>query len=208
MKRIREPISRGIQPNLFIGSVLTSLFVVLPLSAAHAPSRHALRDPRIKTVPTAFQAWHPAFEKNNDYAEVWSGGPRGRRRVLFASLMITNLGLKTFDGIIDVQFYAADGSKYYLHKELRRDKVEASTTEMDVTIEEARVWRDEAGYHLRLRYEEMGIDLDIVDKTPSVLFGNGKVRSSRTNPPNGPSESTFPMERLLESSTRAESDTA
>ena len=130
----------------------------------------------IETVPAAFQAWHPAFEKNNDYAEVWFMMVHADDgAVLFASLMITNLGLKTFDGIIDVQFYAADGSKYYLHKELRRDEVKASTTKMDVTIEEARVWSDEAGYHLRLRYKEMSIDLDIVNKMPSVLFGNGKV---------------------------------
>jgi hypothetical protein len=130
----------------------------------------------IHTVPAASQAWHSAFERNKDYAEVWfMMVDADDGAVLFASLMITNLGLKTFGGIIDMQFYPADGSKHYLHKELNRDRVKASTTKMDVTIEKARVWRDQAGYHLRLRYEEMDIDLDIVNKMPSVLFGNGKV---------------------------------
>src|SRR5688572_21231084 len=54
--------------------------------------------------------WHKQFEDDGDYGETWffmvhtdEGG------VLFASVSITNLGMRTFDGVYELRYYAADG---------------------------------------------------------------------------------------------------
>jgi hypothetical protein len=131
----------------------------------------------IKPVPTRAQAWHPQFEKDSDYGESWfSMVQADSGAVLFAMVTITNLGLKTFDGIIDVNFYDPAGKAHYFHKELKRDSVTASTAAMDTTVGPARVWGGKGQYHLTLTDDAMSIKLDVASWLPTAMFGDGAVR--------------------------------
>lgn len=131
----------------------------------------------IKPLPASRMGWHPQFEKNGDYGESWfslvqadNGG------VLFAMVTITNLGLKTYDGIVDMHYYDPSGKAHYLHKELRREHVTASTKGMDTTVGPARVWGERGTYNLTVNDPEMSITLETKAWLPPVMFGDGAVR--------------------------------
>ncbi|RJO65072.1 MAG: hypothetical protein C4523_16825 [Myxococcales bacterium] len=158
-------------------AVLASL-VLLPQSLLAAEPFFDFQPPEGKAdIPAAFQAWHSGFEKNKDYGESWfflaktdQGG------VLFAMLSITNLGLRTFDTTCDIQFYPLKGDPLVYHKELKREDIKASTTQMDVKIGGARAWGGGMAYHFTLDEPEMKVSLDIDNVLPPYRFGDGSVK--------------------------------
>ncbi len=136
-------------------------------------------EPADKTgrVPQSFQGWHSQFEDDNDYGESWfflahanDGG------VLFAMLSITNLGLRTFDGRLDAQYYDADGTPYRFHKELKRDSVKALKDKMDVTVGKSRAWGGGSSYNISIDYPEFKMQMNIKNKLPSLIVGDGSVK--------------------------------
>jgi len=127
-------------------------------------------------IPETFQAWHSQFEKNKDYGESWffmvqtdEGG------VLFALATITNLGLRTFDGIVDAQFYTPDGQAHALHSEYKRKDIDSSTEKMDVKIGKTHTWGSGKNYHFVSNEKQMQIKLDVKNAMASYMFGDGKV---------------------------------
>jgi len=128
-------------------------------------------------VPPSFQAWHPEFEKDGDYGETWffvSQGDDGG--AVFAMLSITNLGLRTFDGSVDVQYYGPDGQVHVAHHEVRRDRIEAATDHMDVTVGTSRAWADGDTYHLAIDQDDVSMRLDMTRQLPAWRPGDGFIR--------------------------------
>jgi|GEM_PF-3768712 len=127
-------------------------------------------------VPAEFQAWHPQFEKDGDYGESWFFLTHGRDGgVLFAMVTVTNLGMRTFDGRIDMQYYPASGDPIKFHAEHKRDEMKASTSGMDTKIAGARAWFDGA-YHFTLDQDGTKINLTLKNKLPSYMLGDGAVK--------------------------------
>lgn len=123
-----------------------------------------------------FQAWHPEFEENDDYGESWfyvvqtdEGG------LLCVLLSVTNLGLHTFDGSVDVDFYAPDGSVHKAHHEVRREAISGSGDRMDVTIGGSRTWGGGSSYHVTIQESDVQLRLDFANVLPPYQFGNGRV---------------------------------
>lgn len=134
------------------------------------------KDPNGSGIPASFQAWHSGFETNGDYGESWffydytaDGG------VLMGMASVTNLGLRTFDGSVDVDFYAPDGSTHKIHKEYKREQVTGSTSSMDMTVGNARVWGGGSAYHFTVNEPDCKLKLDLANELPSWKMGDGKV---------------------------------
>lgn len=157
--------------------ILMLMFLFVMLNVSHAAEKFtSFEGKNTVNIPDAFKAWHNKFENNKDYGESWffmvqtdDGG------VLFALATITNLGLRTFDGIVDAQFYTPDGKNYSLHSENKRDSIKASTDKMDVKIGKTRTWGSGSNYHFTTSEKDMQIKLDVTNVLPSYMFGNGTV---------------------------------
>ncbi len=155
-------------------ALLTGLLLSLPALAAEPFSAFEATDE--KGVPASFQAWHPEYEDNGDYGESWffygQGDDGG---ALFALVSVTNLGLYTFDGSVDLQYYAADGRKWTIHKEYRRGEVNGATDRMDMHVGGAHVWGGGGAYHLTVDESDVTLRLDLANQLPATRFGDGKI---------------------------------
>jgi hypothetical protein len=94
---------------------------------------------------------------------------------LFASLSITNLGLRTYDGSAVIHFYATDGKKYQLHREYRRKDISGAKDKLDVTIGPNRVWAAGDTYHVTFSEEHLKLSMTFEGNLPAFQFGNGRV---------------------------------
>ncbi len=155
---------------------LVPLLILLPATAPAAEPFHAFEPGGEPGTSPRFQAWHPEFEDSGSYGESWfflvrtdEGG------VLFALLSITNLGLRTFDGTYELDYYAPDGSKLNVHREFTRDQVTASAEKMDVTIASARAWGGGNRYHLTMEDVDARLKLDITNLLQPYKFGDGSI---------------------------------
>jgi len=142
--------------------------------AAEAPILYQGAD---GSVPPSFQAWHPQFEDNGSYGESWfyvvqahDGG------ALFVLLSVTNLGLRTFDGSVDLQYYAPDGRRFGAHQEVHRDQIAGSSQRADMRIGGAHARGGEGSWQLTVQEGEVQLDLSLDQALPSFRFGDGKVR--------------------------------
>lgn len=148
----------------------------IPASVEGAEPFHAFERGGEPGVSPRFQAWHPEFEDSGSYGESWffmlrtdDGG------VLFTMLSITNLGLRTFDGTYEIDYYAPDGGHINVHREFTREEVKASTEKMDVTIAGARAWRSDRAYHVAIHDADAELNLELVNGLPPYKFGNGSI---------------------------------
>ncbi len=158
--------------------VLSLVCLVAMLSTAAALEPYYSFQPKGGTtkIPAAFQAWHAQFEDDKDYGESWFFFTQTNDgAVLFAMLSITNLGLRTFEGTVDAQFYTPDGKVHNAHKEYKRDKVTASTDKMDVKIGHNYVTGGGGVYKIGIEEAGMKLDLTLKNVLPPYMFGNGKV---------------------------------
>jgi len=152
-------------------------FAAIPAVAWAAEAFVAFeKDPAGSGVPASFQAWHSGFESNGDYGESWffadiadDGG------VLMGMASVTNLGLRTFDGSVDVDYYAADGTTHKVHKEVHRESVSGSTSSEDMTVGQGHVWGSGGTYHFTVNEPDCKLSLDLSNVLPSWKMGDGKV---------------------------------
>jgi len=157
-----------------LAKLFPSLF--LAVSARASEPVHTWGETSERGVPPSFQAWHANFEHVGDYGESWLfivQNPDGG--AVFVLLAVTNLGLRTFDGTVDVQLYTADGRGFSAHHEYRRDAIEGSTEKMDITIGGAHAWGGGDAYHLVIDEPDVKLRLDLANELPSFRFGDGKV---------------------------------
>lgn len=155
--------------------LLWLLVFLVPLAALAARPYVAFE--RTGEALTAdFQAWHPEFEENGNYGESWffivqadDGG------LLYALVSVTNLGLRTFDGSVDVQYHAPDGRSWNVHQEVTRSQIQGSGDRMDLTVGGARVWGGGRAYHLSVDHPEAKVRLDLQNVLPPYMFGNGRI---------------------------------
>ncbi|MBW2256129.1 MAG: hypothetical protein JRI25_16235 [Deltaproteobacteria bacterium] len=141
-------------------------------------------------VPEAFQAWHTQYEDDGNYGESWffmthtsEGG------ALYALLSITNLGLRTYDGSIDIQYYPPEGEAHRYHREVRRAELAGSEEQMDITVGGGHAWGGGRAYHL-----EVDASTSPIEWIPTAS-GTASWCSSRTALPSGPWASTCPAAR-------------
>ncbi len=158
--------------------LLILLQLVLFISVAHAEKPIYVFEPGggNTNLSDEFLAWHPQFEDNGDYGESWffliqtdDGG------ALFAMISITNLGIRTFDGRIDAQFYAPDGQTYRMYSENKRDAINASNKKMDIKVGKAHAWGGGRSYHMTVDEDDMKFKFDVKNNLPPYTFGKGKV---------------------------------
>ncbi len=143
------------------------------LAAEPPPTWGPGDDPR---VPPAFAAWHPGFEDDGDYGESWFTLVRNADGTLiFVLLSVTNLGLHTFDGSVDVQVYPPAGPARSFHAEVGRDAVEGATDHLDMRIDGARTWGREGITHLRIQRPDLDLSLDLANSLPSWRHGDGRM---------------------------------
>jgi hypothetical protein len=124
----------------------------------------------------ASRRWHREFEKNGDYGESWfflvhtkQGG------VLFATISITNLGLRTFDGSCDARFYSPEGKSFKFHRDYRRKDISTSGYGFDLTIGGNHLKASENTCHLTIDESPFRLDLNLKRSLPAFQFGNGLV---------------------------------
>ncbi|MBW1877867.1 MAG: hypothetical protein JRJ84_05860 [Deltaproteobacteria bacterium] len=127
-------------------------------------------------VPEAFQAWHTQYEDDGNYGESWffmthtsEGG------ALYALLSITNLGLRTYDGSIDIQYYPPEGEAHRYHREVRRAELAGSEEQMDITVGGGHAWGGGRAYHLEVDEPGVQLRLDLTNRMDPYRFGNGKL---------------------------------
>lgn len=163
-------------PAILIGCFF-HVFCLLPATVFSAEPFFPFEPGGEPGVTPRFQAWHTEFEDNGSYGESWfymlrtdEGG------VLFALFSITNLGLRTFDGTYEVDYYAPDGQHYNVHKEYTREQVKASTEKMEVSIGTARTWGGGNDYHVRVDDPAVKLAFDIVNILPPYKFGDGALK--------------------------------
>lgn len=158
-----------------IGLTVLALFTLVGLLYAAEPV-FLFEGPDNREPDPAFQAWHPQFEKDGDYGESWFYMLHTQENgVLFILFSITNLGIRTFDGRVDIQFYAPDGQVHRMHKEYKRGDVKASTERMDVAIGKSATKRTPTAYEVAIDEKEMSIHFQLANELPGLLFGDGKV---------------------------------
>lgn len=137
---------------------------------------YAFEDKEGSVLEAASRGWHQEYEDNEDYGEIWFFMAQTKEGgVLFASLSITNLGLRTYDGTCSVQFYSPDGETYRLHKEYRRKDISGDGERLDVTIGPNRVWNSGDIYHLDINEKDFRLSMTFESKLPAFEFGNGRV---------------------------------
>lgn len=127
-------------------------------------------------ISEASQGWHTQYEDNGSYGESWffmahtaDGG------ALYALLSITNLGLRTYDASVDIQFYAAEGDAHHFHREFRRADLSGSEERMDITVSGAHAWGGGRAYHLVVDDPDVKLDLDLTNRMDPYRFGNGRL---------------------------------
>jgi hypothetical protein len=139
-------------------------------------SFYPFEDTKGSVLDPASKGWHQEYEGNGDYGEIWFFVAQTKEGgVLFASLAITNLGLRTYDGSCTVNFYAPDGEKYQMHSEYRRRDISGTEGKMDVTVGPNRVWAEGDSYHLTLNEKNLKLSMTFEGKLPAFQFGNGRV---------------------------------
>lgn len=127
-------------------------------------------------IDAASKGWHHEYEDNSDYGEIWFFMAQTKEGgVLFASLSITNLGLRTYDGACSVQFYSPDGKTYHLQKEYRRKDISGDGERLDVTIGPNRVWNSGDIYYVDVNEKDLRLSMTFQSKFPAFEFGNGRV---------------------------------
>ncbi len=155
-------------------ALLFSLILALPAVAAEPISM--FEPDGTRGVDAEWQRWHPEYEDVGDYGESWFYVARTEDGgALFTMMSITNLGLATFSGSVDVQYYAADGRKWNLHHEYSRDDITASPDRMDITVGPFRTWGGGDAYHVTLSESDVTLELHLANELPSYKFGSGKV---------------------------------
>jgi hypothetical protein len=155
-------------------ALLCWLLVVTPARAGEPI--YAFEADGTRGVPTEFQRWHPEYEADGNYGESWFYVARtADGGALFFMMAVTNLGLRTFDGSVDVQYYAPDGRKWNLHHEYHREQIQGAADRMDMTIGKAHTWGGGGTYRVTLAEADVSLDLTLVNELPSYKFGNGKL---------------------------------
>ncbi len=173
-----------IRPQLPRFSLLAALLLLLawvglPCEQARAaePFIAFENDGSGNAPDSRFQSWHAELEPFGSYGESWfflvqadDGG------VLFALSSVTNLGLRTFDGSYDLEYYEPDGTAHRVHQECRRDQVRGSTQSMDMYVGASRVWGGGKSYHMSIQEGGVVLDLNLENVLSPYKFGDGKVR--------------------------------
>jgi hypothetical protein len=122
------------------------------------------------------QQWHTQFEQNGDYWESWyfiaqmhDGG------VLFAVASITNLGLRTFEGICDLSYHPPEGKTVSFHREFPRKEIRAAPDKLDLAIGTCRVSGHGRTTEFAVSDPEIDLQLAFAGTLPPYQFGNGTV---------------------------------
>jgi hypothetical protein len=125
---------------------------------------------------SASKGWHREYETNNSYAETWFFMVQTKQGgVLFVTLSVTNLGIRTFDGACDVRFYAASGGRYDAYAQYRRKDISGARDHLDLTIGPNHLVSTGRTYHLKINEKKMQLDMTLKNVLPEVQFGNGRV---------------------------------
>jgi hypothetical protein len=122
------------------------------------------------------KGWHREYEDNDNYAESWFFMVQTKQSgVLFVTLSVTNIGLRTFDGACDVRFYTSNGDRHVTCTQYRRKDISGARDRLDLTIGPNHLVN--AGRTCRLKINEKNLQLDMTLKgvLPEFQFGNGRV---------------------------------
>jgi hypothetical protein len=129
-----------------------------------------------ETFDSRSKGWHREYETNNSYAETWFFMVQTKQGgVLFVTLSISNLGMRTFDGACDVRFYAASGDRYDAYAQYRRKDISGARDHLDLTIGPNRLVSNGRTYHLKINEEKLQLDMTMINVLPEFQFGNGRV---------------------------------
>lgn len=127
------------------------------------------------SVPIEFMRFHP-LEKEGDYGENWFFfAQQDQGACFYATLTITNIGLGTFDGYLNLAFDPPEGAPTILHREYGRKALKASDKTYDVKIGNNRAWGEPPEYHLKIDEGNFKADLTFTAQMPSYRRGDGKV---------------------------------
>jgi hypothetical protein len=125
---------------------------------------------------SAPQRWHQEYEKNRNYGESWfflvdtkQGG------ILFVTISITNLGLRTFDTALDLRFYTPEGEVFKFLNEYQREDITTTGNGLDLTVGGNRLKGTENTYHLSINEAQLQMDMTLERILPAFQFGNGRV---------------------------------
>lgn len=162
-------------------AVLAFLILSAAASAAPKPSRAAegltvFSGPSTPGIPADFMGFHN-LEKEKNYGENWyffvqdEGGA-----LFFASLTITNLGLHTFDSILNATFVPPGGAPIKVHKEFGRKELKVTSGAFDVQIGRNRAWGAPPEFHITLDEKEMKADITLSAELAPYRRGDGLVR--------------------------------
>jgi hypothetical protein len=125
--------------------------------------------------PTS-RGWHSEYEKNNNYAETWFFVVQTKQGgVLFVTLSVTNLGMRTFDGACDVRFFTANGGRYNTYAQYRRKDIAGARNTLDLTIGPNHLTSRNHTYHLTINEKDLQLDMTLKGVLPEYQFGNGRV---------------------------------
>jgi hypothetical protein len=125
---------------------------------------------------TTSRNWHREYEKNNSYAESWFFLVQTQQEtVLFVTLSVTNLGIRTFDAVCDVRFYASNGDQYGTYAQYRRKDVSGARNKLDLTIGPNQLVHMDRTYRLSIAENDLQLDLTLENVLPEFQFGNGRV---------------------------------
>jgi hypothetical protein len=129
-----------------------------------------------ESFDSASKGWHREYERNNNYAETWFFMVQTKQGgVLFVTLSVSNLGMRTFDGACDVRFYAASGDRYDAYAQYRRKDISGARDHLDLTIGPNHLVSTGRTYHLKINEEKLQIDMTLKNVLPEFQFGNGRV---------------------------------
>ncbi|MGD1969846.1 MAG: hypothetical protein PVJ88_08730 [Desulfobacterales bacterium] len=125
--------------------------------------------------PTS-KGWHREYVKNNSYAETWFFIVQTRQGgLLFVTLSVTNLGMRTFDGACDVRFFTASGDRYDTYAQYRRKDISGARNTLDLTIGPNHLTSRNRIYHLTINEKDLQLDMTLKGVLPEYQFGNGRV---------------------------------
>jgi hypothetical protein len=155
-------------------------FLLVALTAVVLPAGASLPYTAFQGKPdqdmsAAFMSFHP-LEHESSYTEDWNFYVQSEDGTLFsASLAVTNLGLHTFDCMVNATLAPRGRPPIVLHKEYRRNALQASTANYDVRIANNHAWGASPLYHLELREDNLKADLEFRAELPPYRRGDGTI---------------------------------
>lgn len=156
--------------------LLITGLVAAPQLAAGADPFYAFEGKNSDWISNEGQAWHDQYEDDGDYGESWFFlGKTDDGGSYFVLLSITNLGMSTYGGVVDINYYSPKGEEYLYHYEIDREDQKVSAEKMDVKIGKARAWRKGSTYRVKITEDDAQVDLTLACAVPAFQWGGGQV---------------------------------